>query len=75
MHTDPQALVSILLVYVLHMHSDLINTTAPTLNIDIAPRMFAIALVPTTLSSSAGRFLCSECMQRFTEREETLCAN
>jgi len=69
MHIDH--LASILLVYVLHMHSDLINTTVLTLNIDIASRMFTIALMSTSLSSSAGRFLCSEWMQRFTEHQET----
>ena len=52
MHADP--LTSILLVYILHMYSALINTTSSTHHIHIASRMFAVALVPITLSSSAS---------------------
>ena len=52
MHADH--LASILLVYILHIYSALMNTASFTRHIHIALRMFALALVSVALSSSAN---------------------
>ena len=53
MHADH--LASILLVYILHIYSALMNTASFTRHIHIALRMFALALVSVALSSSANQ--------------------